>query len=166
MNNHFRVSLCCVRGRCLQRPDPQGIGFFLIRESSCFPIVGYPEARQPLWMAGPRTIPESGAPYDALHSMKKRAISARPGGARPKATRTSFRMPRLLRVLRWLEKFSPPRVLVTFVPDSQRETPTTFSETKGSGKIEVAKARTITGMRKVEAPESGNVQDTGATVHE
>jgi hypothetical protein len=75
-------------------------------------------------------------------------------------------MPRLLRVLRWLEKFSPPRVLVTFVPDSQRETPTTFSETKGSGKIEVAKARTITGMRKVEAPESGNVQDTGATVHE
>ena len=128
--------------------------------------MGYPEARQPLWMAGLRTITERGALYDALHSVKKRALPARPGGARPKATRTSFRMPRLLRVLRWLEKFSPPKVLVTFVPDSQRESPTTFSETKGSGKIEAAKARTITGTRKVEAPESGNVQDNGATVRE
>jgi hypothetical protein len=59
-----------------------------MRESSCFPIVGYPEARQPLWMAGPGTITESGALYDALHSVKKRALPARPGEARPKATRT------------------------------------------------------------------------------
>ena len=43
-------------------------------------------------------------------------------------------MPRLLRVLRWVERFSPPKVLPTFVPDSQPKRPITFAEKKDMGK--------------------------------
>ena len=78
-------------------------------------------------MDGPPTITETGVLYDAQHSVKKRAL-------RPKAIPTSFRVPRLLRVLGWLERFSPPKVLLTLVRESQPEKTTTFSETKSTGK--------------------------------
>jgi hypothetical protein len=78
-------------------------------------------------MDGPPTITESGVLYDAQHSVKKRAL-------RPKVIPTSFTVPRLLRVLGWLERFSPPKVLLTLVRDPQSEKTTTFSETKNTGK--------------------------------
>ena len=78
-------------------------------------------------MDGPSIITESEVLYDAQHLGKKSAL-------RPKAIPTSFRVPRLLRVLGWLERFSPPKVLLTLVRDSQPEKPTTFSETKNTGK--------------------------------
>ena len=58
------------------------------------------------------------------HSTKKHA--ARPldsGGRHPKATAPSFREPRLLRVMRWLESFSPPKVLLIFAAEEQLKKP-------------------------------------------
>jgi hypothetical protein len=86
--------------------------------------VGDPEALQVLAMLGPKTLTKSGA----LRSVKKRAIPAGLGTPRPKTTQASFRMPGLLRMLCWVERFSPPKVLLTFVPDSQPENPTIFRE--------------------------------------
>ena len=135
--NHYRLRpFFCVAFASVVLGDatPRGIGFFLIRESSRFPIAGYREARQPLRMASRQTITESGVLYDVQHSVKKRARFSHRGGPRPKATRTSFGVPRLLRMLRWLERYSPPRVRLTFVADSQPETPIKVSETKDTGK--------------------------------
>src|SRR5438105_3812816 len=86
-------------------------------------------------MAGPLTITESGVLYDIQHSMKKRARPLYSGGRRLKTTAPSFRGPRLLRVLRWLERFSPPKVLLIFVADTQLKNPITVSRTKDIAKV-------------------------------
>jgi hypothetical protein len=57
------------------------------------------------------------------HSRKKRAWPLYSGGRHPKATTSSFREPRLLRLLRWLEKFSPPKVLLIFAAEEQLKNP-------------------------------------------
>jgi hypothetical protein len=75
-------------------------------------------------MARPLTITESGVLYDMQHSIKKHA-----GERHLKATAPSFRGPRLLRVLRWLERFSPPKVLLIFAADAKLKNPITASRT-------------------------------------
>jgi hypothetical protein len=81
-------------------------------------------------MARPLTITESGVLYDMQHSMKKLARPMYSGRRHPKATAPSFKGPRLFRVLRWLERFSPPKVLLIFAPDTQLGKPITVSETR------------------------------------
>ncbi|SRR6266446_34642 len=86
-------------------------------------------------MAGPLTITQSGALYDMQHSIRKRARPLYSGGRRPKATTPAFGGPRLLRVLGWLERFSPPKVLLTFAGDAHLKKPMAFSETKDTAKV-------------------------------
>ena len=86
-------------------------------------------------MAGPPTITESGVPYDMQHSRKKRARPLYSGGRRPKATAPSVWGPRLFRVLRWLDRFAQPKVLLTVAPDAQLKNPIMFSETKDTAKV-------------------------------
>src|SRR5438876_5790299 len=83
-------------------------------------------------MARPLTITESGVLYDMQHSVKKRARPMYSGRRRLKATAPSFRGPRLLRVLRWLERFSPPKVLLIFAADPQLKNRSQFREQKTS----------------------------------
>src|SRR3977135_3044348 len=99
-------------------------------------------------MASLPTITESGVLYDVQHSGKKRAFAGYFSG-RPKATPAAFRGPTLLRILRWLERFSPPKVLLTFLVDSEPKKPITFPETKNPEKIETARAQTITRRLRV-----------------
>ena len=68
------------------------------------------------------------------HSMKKRARPLYSGGRHLKATAPRFRVPRLLRVLRWLERFSPPKVLLIFTADPQLKKPITVSRAKDMAK--------------------------------
>ena len=86
-------------------------------------------------MAGPLTITQSGALYDMQHSIRKRARPLDSGGWRPKVTAPSFRGPRLLRVLGWLERFSPPKVLLIVAADAQLKNPIIFSETKDTARV-------------------------------
>src|SRR2546422_9904841 len=86
-------------------------------------------------MAGPPTITENGVLYDMQHSRKKRARPLYSGGRRPKATAPSFGGPRLFHVLRWLERFSPPKVLLIVAADAQLKNPIIFSETKDTARV-------------------------------
>ena len=86
-------------------------------------------------MARPLTITESGVLYDMQHSIKKHARPSYSGGRHLKVTVPSFRGPRLLRVLRWLERFFPPKVLLIFVADAQLKNPMTGSRTEDIAKV-------------------------------
>jgi hypothetical protein len=82
-------------------------------------------------MAGPPTITESGVLYVMQHTTKKRALPLYSGGPG-----TSFTVPRLARMLRWLENFSQPKVLLTLFADSQLEKRGKFSGARETRKDE------------------------------
>ncbi len=46
----------------------------------------------------------------------------------------TIKLPALLHLFRWLERFSPPKVLLTLVADAQPKTPIIFPVTKDAGK--------------------------------
>jgi len=67
-------------------------------------------------MITPPVITEGGVPYDTQDAMRKHNSAP----VSDEST-TSTRMPRLARVLRWLENYSPPKVLLTVFADAQIE---------------------------------------------
>jgi len=81
-------------------------------------------------MAGHLTLTESGMLYQMQHSEKKRSRTHDSNRNQAQAMSVVTRTPKLSGVLQWLERLSPPKVLVTFEEQSRSAKAAAAARTK------------------------------------
>ena len=123
------VALAKAAGRDVQMARlniadaPTGIGFFPTLESFRFPIAGYRKWEHARAMAGPLMLTESGMLYHMHHAETKRSRPLYSNRRKTNAAASIAAKQTLGRVLRWLERISPPKVLLTFEGESRSAAP-------------------------------------------